>query len=93
VQQYRSEAAAVHAVGKQYFLGETNSGELGDDDCTYEADSLSATCGGGGISPTFGAALWILDYVLQGAVNGVDRMYFHQGTIGNCVRYSYFLPQ
>ncbi|TFY70569.1 hypothetical protein EVG20_g2440 [Dentipellis fragilis] len=67
--QYKSEAAAAHAQGKQYFLGETNS----------------ATCGGGDISPTFGAALWIVDYVLQGAVNGIDRLYFHQGTIGNCV--------
>lgn len=32
-----------------------------------------------------GAALWIVDYVLQAALNGVDRLYFHQGTIGNCV--------
>ena len=45
----------------------------------------SATCGGGGISPTFGAALWIIDYVLQSALIGVDRLYFHHGTIGNCV--------
>jgi len=66
--QYQSEAVATHAAGLKYFLGETNS----------------ATCGGGGISPTFGAALWIVDYVLQGAINGVERLYFHQGTIGNC---------
>ncbi|KAI0058148.1 hypothetical protein BV25DRAFT_1811257 [Artomyces pyxidatus] len=66
--QYKSEAAAAHAQGKPYFLGETNSGRPG----------------GGGISPTFGAALWIVDYVLQGALNGIDRLYFHQGTIGNC---------
>ncbi|KAJ8523517.1 hypothetical protein ONZ45_g96 [Pleurotus djamor] len=66
--RYRSEAAAAHNVGKRYFLGETNS----------------ATCGGGGISPTFGAALWIIDYSLQAALNGVERQYFHQGTIGNC---------
>ncbi|KDQ49544.1 glycoside hydrolase family 79 protein [Jaapia argillacea MUCL 33604] len=66
--QYKPEASAAHGVGKRYFLGETNS----------------ATCGGGGISPTFGAALWVMDYVLQGALNGVDRLYFHQGTIGNC---------
>ncbi|KZV75142.1 glycoside hydrolase family 79 protein [Peniophora sp. CONT] len=65
---YASEATAAHAQGKKYFLGETNS----------------ATCGGGGISPTFGAALWIIDYVLGAAYNGVDRLYFHQGTIGNC---------
>ncbi|KAI0069506.1 hypothetical protein K474DRAFT_1108648 [Panus rudis PR-1116 ss-1] len=66
--QYQSEASQTHNLGLRYFLGETNS----------------ATCGGGGISPTFGAALWIVDYVLQGALNGVDRLYFHQGTIGNC---------
>ncbi|TFK53939.1 glycoside hydrolase family 79 protein [Heliocybe sulcata] len=66
--QYGSDAAAAHGAGKKYFLGETNS----------------ATCGGGGISPTFGAALWVMDYVLQGLLNNVDRLYFHQGTIGNC---------
>ncbi|KAL0581236.1 hypothetical protein V5O48_000824 [Marasmius crinis-equi] len=66
--RYNADAAAVHKAGKRYFLGETNS----------------ATCGGGGISPTFGAALWIVDYVLQGALNGIERLYFHQGTIGNC---------
>lgn len=47
--------------------------------------SLLATGGGGGISPTFGAALWIVDYALQAALNGIQRLYFHQGTIGNCV--------
>lgn len=46
---------------------------------------FTATCGGGGISPTFGAALWIIDYAIQAALNGVERLYFHQGTIGNCV--------
>ncbi|KAI0047467.1 glycoside hydrolase family 79 protein [Auriscalpium vulgare] len=66
--QYNAEAAAGRAQGKTYVLGDTNS----------------ATCGGGGISPTFGAALWIVDYVLQAALNGISRLYFHQGTIGNC---------
>ncbi|KAL4267884.1 Beta-glucuronidase C-terminal domain-containing protein [Pleurotus pulmonarius] len=66
--RFRSEANAAHNAGKRYFLGETNS----------------ATCGGGGISPTFGAALWIVDYALQAAINGIERQYFHQGTIGNC---------
>ncbi|KAM5543120.1 hypothetical protein V8D89_002994 [Ganoderma adspersum] len=68
VSQYKAEATAAHNAGKKFFLGETNS----------------ATCGGGGISPTFGAALWIVDYVLQSALIGVDRLYFHHGTIGNC---------
>ncbi|KAJ3808016.1 hypothetical protein F5876DRAFT_46898 [Lentinula aff. lateritia] len=65
---FKDDATSAHAAGVRYFLGETNS----------------ATCGGGGISPTFGAALWIVDYVLQGALNGVERSYFHQGTIGDC---------
>jgi len=66
--RYKSEAAAAHSSGKNYFLGETNS----------------ATCGGGGISPTFGAALWIVDYSIQAALQGVERLYFHQGTIAAC---------
>ncbi|KAJ3975093.1 hypothetical protein EV361DRAFT_890688 [Lentinula raphanica] len=65
---FKADAASAHSAGVRYFLGETNS----------------ATCGGGGISPTFGAALWIVDYVLQGSLNGVERSYFHQGTIGDC---------
>ncbi|KAH9858510.1 glycoside hydrolase superfamily [Lenzites betulinus] len=68
VSQYKAEATAAHNAGKRFFLGETNS----------------ATCGGGGISPTFGAAMWIVDYVLQSALIGVERLYFHHGTIGNC---------
>lgn len=31
---------------------------------------IVATQGGGGISPTFGAALWILDYVMQTVIMG-----------------------
>lgn len=32
--------------------------------------SVKATQGGGGISPTYGAALWILDYVMQAVIIG-----------------------
>jgi len=66
--QYKSDATAVRNSGKLYFFAETNS----------------ATCGGGGISPTYGAALWIVDYTMQALLNGVQRLYFHQGTIDNC---------
>jgi hypothetical protein len=66
--RYKTEAAAAHEVKKSYYLAETNS----------------ATCGGGGISPTFGAALWIIDYSIQAALQGVERLYFHQGTIAAC---------
>lgn len=36
--------------------------------------SILATQGGGGISPTFGAALWILDYVMQTLIMGTKVM-------------------
>ncbi|KAJ5368295.1 uncharacterized protein N7496_008055 [Penicillium cataractarum] len=65
---YSSEITAAANEGKPHIFGETNS----------------ATQGGGGISPTFGAALWILDYVMQTILMGTKALYFHQGTIGNC---------
>ncbi|KAG8631904.1 hypothetical protein KVT40_001044 [Elsinoe batatas] len=68
ISPYRAEYNAAKSQGKTYLMGETNS----------------ATQGGGGISPTFGAALWVLDYVIQSVILGLDSLYFHQGTIGNC---------
>ncbi|BCS19486.1 glycosyl hydrolase family 79 C-terminal domain-containing protein [Aspergillus puulaauensis] len=65
---FAAEVAAAAAAGKPHVFGETNS----------------ATQGGGGISPTFGAALWIVDYVMQLVTMGTEAIYFHQGTIGNC---------
>ncbi|WVQ85122.1 hypothetical protein IAT38_007287 [Cryptococcus sp. DSM 104549] len=65
---FQSEVDAARSLGdRPLYFGETNS----------------ATCGGGGISPTFGAALWLADYVLQSVKLGYERLYFHQGTIGN----------
>ncbi|CAG8395580.1 unnamed protein product [Penicillium salamii] len=69
VKPYAAEISAASTKGKPHVFGETNS----------------ATQGGGGISPTFGAALWILDYVLQTVTMGTNALYFHQGTIGNCM--------
>ncbi|KAL4920604.1 hypothetical protein BDW62DRAFT_198903 [Aspergillus aurantiobrunneus] len=65
---FAAEVSAAAAAGKPHVFGETNS----------------ATQGGGGISPTFGAALWIVDYVMQLVLMGTEAVYFHQGTIGNC---------
>ncbi|KAL4802189.1 hypothetical protein BDV18DRAFT_167043 [Aspergillus unguis] len=65
---FEAEIQAANAVGKAHIFGETNS----------------ATQGGGGISPTYGAALWIVDYVMQLVSMGTEALYFHQGTIGNC---------
>lgn len=47
--------------------------------------------GGGAatVSPTFGASLWTMDYVIRAAFNNITRTYFHQGTVGNC-QYCFF---
>ncbi|KAJ5715869.1 beta-glucuronidase [Penicillium malachiteum] len=68
IEPFAAEVSAAVALGKEHVFGETNS----------------ATGGGGGISPTFGAALWILDYVMQSLLMGTKALYFHQGTIGDC---------
>lgn len=63
VGNFKPEVDAARAAGKTLVFGETNS----------------ATCGGGGISPTFGAGLWIVDYVFQSVILGYERLYFHHG--------------
>ncbi|PYI11982.1 hypothetical protein BO78DRAFT_331927 [Aspergillus sclerotiicarbonarius CBS 121057] len=68
VSEFQAQVVAAQDLSKDFVFGETNS----------------ATGGGGGISPTFGAGLWILDYVMQATILGVKQLFFHQGTIGNC---------
>lgn len=36
------------------------------------------------MSPTFGAALWTMDYSLRATFSNMSRTYFHHGTVGNC---------
>ncbi|KAH8682604.1 hypothetical protein BX600DRAFT_521957 [Xylariales sp. PMI_506] len=69
VASYSTDVAAALGVGKEYVFGESNS----------------ATGGGAtGVSPTFGAGLWTMDYSVRAAYNNISRTYFHQGTVGNC---------
>ncbi|KAK2051593.1 hypothetical protein LY76DRAFT_688296 [Colletotrichum caudatum] len=71
---FDADIASALAVSKPYVFGETNS-----------------VAGGGAanVSPTFGAALWVMDYSVRLAASNVSRSYFHQGTIGNSP-YSFF---
>ncbi|KAG9665286.1 hypothetical protein KCU64_g50, partial [Aureobasidium melanogenum] len=56
--------AAADKAGIPLVFGETNS----------------ASCSGrSGISDTFGAALWSVDYVLLAASIGMPKVYFHPG--------------
>ncbi|KAI1438297.1 hypothetical protein GGR50DRAFT_691467 [Xylaria sp. CBS 124048] len=66
---FDSDIAAALKVGKEYVFGETNS-----------------VSGGGAatVSPTFGAALWTMDYAVRATYSNISRTYFHHGTIGNC---------
>ncbi|KAJ9150383.1 Glycoside hydrolase family 79 protein [Pleurostoma richardsiae] len=67
--QFDADIAVALDVGKPYVFGETNSVSGG---------------GAAGVSPTFGAALWTLDYSIRAAYSNVSRTYFHHGTVGNC---------
>lgn len=74
VSQYAPQAAAADKAGATLVMGETNS----------------VSCGGrSGISDTFGAALWGVDYVLMDATIGVSKTYFHLGAQSE---YSSFTP-
>lgn len=64
VSQYVPQVAAADKAGIPLVFGETNS----------------ASCSGrSGISDTFGAALWSVDYVLLAASIGMPKVYFHPG--------------
>ena len=41
---------------------------------------MKAFGGGNVVSPTFGAALWLVDCVMQMLLSGAERLYFHQAT-------------
>ncbi|KAI4598696.1 hypothetical protein KJ359_002587 [Pestalotiopsis sp. 9143b] len=74
VSQYIPQVAAADAAGAPMVMGETNS----------------ISCSGkSGISDTFGAALWGVDYVLMAASLGFQKIYFHLGAQSE---YSSFTP-
>ncbi|PMD16272.1 glycoside hydrolase family 79 protein [Hyaloscypha hepaticicola] len=63
--QWIPSIQAAHSVGTLFYMGETGS----------------VSCHGkNGVSNTMGAALWELDYVLNGATIGMDGVFFHMGT-------------
>ncbi|POW21941.1 hypothetical protein PSHT_01908 [Puccinia striiformis] len=62
VKNYLPEVLAAKSAQKPYFFSESNS----------------AICGGSEhMSPTFGAALWSIDFMFQSLLLGVDGVYFH----------------
>ncbi|KAH8202962.1 hypothetical protein TruAng_002908 [Truncatella angustata] len=74
ISQYIPQVAAADAAGSPLVMGETNS----------------VSCSGkSGISDTFGAALWGVDYVLTAASIGFQKIYFHLGAESE---YSSFTP-
>ncbi|KAI0120506.1 hypothetical protein F4776DRAFT_632888 [Hypoxylon sp. NC0597] len=74
VSQYVPQVAAADKAGAPLVMGETNS----------------VSCSGkSGISDTFGAALWGVDYVLLNAAVGIQKTYFHLGAQSE---YSSFTP-
>ncbi|KAI1472848.1 glycoside hydrolase family 79 protein [Daldinia caldariorum] len=75
ISQFVPQVAAADKAGAPLVMGETNS----------------VSCSGkSGISDTFGAALWGVDYVLLGASIGIRKTYFHLGAQSE---YSAFTPK
>jgi len=75
VQPYLNSTAYAQSVGKPFLMFETNT----------------ASCGGfPGISDSFGAALWALDYGLQMAYSNFSGAMLHVG--GQNVYYNPFTP-
>ncbi|KAE9366274.1 glycoside hydrolase family 79 protein [Stipitochalara longipes BDJ] len=63
--QWTTEIAAAKSQSISFVMGETGS----------------VSCHGKeGVSNSLGAALWSIDYMLHGAVLGMDSVYFHAGT-------------
>ncbi|VUC34739.1 unnamed protein product [Clonostachys rosea] len=74
VSQFIPQVAAAEAAGSRLINGETNS----------------ISCSGhSGISDTYGAALWAVDYILLQASIGIEKVYFHLGAQSE---YSFFTP-
>lgn len=74
ISQYIPQVAAADVAGAPLVMGETNS----------------VSCSGkSGISDTFGAAIWGVDYVLTAASIGFEKIYFHLGAESE---YSSFTP-
>lgn len=74
VSQYIPQVAAADRAHSPLVFGETNS----------------VSCSGrSGISDTFGAALWGVDYILMSASLGIQKVYFHLGAQSD---YSSFVP-
>jgi hypothetical protein len=50
----------------------------------------NSICGGGlaGVSDSYATALWVIDYLLTGAQNGVDGFNFHGGLDTDCTGYT-----
>jgi Glycosyl hydrolase family 79 C-terminal beta domain len=87
---FSADVTAAVGAGKDYVLGETNSGTSNSAILSFNLPlGIFLTCvvsGGGAstVSPLFGAGLWTMDYTLRAAVANIKRTYFHHGTIGLC---------
>jgi hypothetical protein len=63
--QWIPSIQAAHDANTLFYMGETGSVSCHGED---------------GVRNTMGAALWELDYVLNGAVLGIDGVFFHMCT-------------
>ncbi|KAF2093121.1 hypothetical protein NA57DRAFT_48911 [Rhizodiscina lignyota] len=72
-----NHTAVMHHIGNYVSLRSALS-KYGDLPFTIGEGNSLAGGGAGGISDTFGAALWVVDYALYIASVGIKRVHFHQ---------------
>jgi hypothetical protein len=93
--------AAVHLVSPATVAHETANFEWGVADAKFAKapfvmSETNSICSGGlaGVSNSYAAALWSIDYMLTGAEYGVAGMNFHGGFngLGVCMYYSALCP-
>lgn len=75
--QYSNTSNIVQAMGKPLIMFETNT----------------ASCGGfSGLSDSFGATLWSVDYALQMAYYNFTNALWHVGGVSDYYNVSHFIP-
>lgn len=80
---------ALAAKENKVFDAVTTAARSAGADARLTETSSACDGGGDGISNTFATALWVTDYLLNGAEHGIDGMNFHGGLAGGC---QYFTP-
>ncbi|TVY15567.1 Beta-glucuronidase [Lachnellula arida] len=81
---FTADIAAAVGVGKDYVLGETNSGTSSPRHPQNPTKIYSLRWWSSRRISFVRRRLWTMDYILRASLANIKRTYFHHGTIGLC---------